>query len=41
MSAVECLRAYLPESAHTALEELVETVAEGCVMPSLDGLVKR
>lgn len=39
--AVECLKPGLPESAHTALQSLVLTVANDCVMPNLDGQVKR
>ena len=41
VSAVECLEAGLPEVEHAVLQQLVQRVAESCVMPSLVGLVKR
>ena len=41
VSAVECLEAGLPEVDHEQLQQLVQRVAESCVMPGLDGLVKR
>ena len=39
--AVECLEAGLPEFEDIVLKQLVQKVADSCVMPSLDGLVKR